>query len=103
MNFDHSTEGPSLHAIENIISRGGTKEWMWLYQEACHNPALQAVIVQRLPLVDMELAPGARKLWAELMERMPERREMPNNNNHVSLSLLPRPLLVRQQSSVRTL
>ena len=92
MNFNRSTDGPSLHAIENIISRGGTKEWMWLYQEACHDPALRAVIVQRLPLVDMELAPGARKLWAALMERLPQRTEMPDNN-HVSSSLLPRPLL----------
>jgi hypothetical protein len=82
MNFNRSTDGLSLHAIENIISRGGTNEWMWLYQEACQNPALAAVIIQRLPLVDMEVAPGARKLWAALMERLPEVREMPNN--HVS-------------------
>ena len=101
MNFNRSTDGLSLHAIENIISRGGTKEWMWLYQEACCNPALQAVIVQRLPLVDMELAPGARKLWAVLMERLPERKEMPKNQ--VALNLLPGRMLVRRESSGRTL
>lgn len=101
LNFNRSTAGPSLHAIENIISRGGTKEWMSLYQEAFDNPALKAMIAQRLPLVDMELAPGARKLWAALMQKLPERREM--STSRVSLSLLSHPMLDRQERSDRTL
>jgi hypothetical protein len=80
MNFNRSTTRRTAHAIENIISRGGTADLARLYQEAQRDPKLRSEIRRRLPLVDPELAPGAARLWAVLISRLDNKSSGPSRS-----------------------
>ena len=66
MNFERNTNTVTPLSWLNIVQRGSTEDWRYLYR-LCQNPDVARQVAALLPLRDPDLLPSAQ-LWKFLLE-----------------------------------